>query len=432
MHQAALVGQAIKHSRVYGWASQSGETLDTIMKHNWENMVESIQANIKSSNFKYRVALRNEKVNYINAYGSFVDEHTIKIVDKKNEETLLTASDFIIATGERPRLPDDCEGYELAITSDDLFSLQQSPGKTVVVGASYVALECAGFLNGLGLDVSVMVRSILLRGFDQEFAEKIGEYMAEEGVKFHRPCVPKKIELISEEPRLLRVTGVCNDGTEVVEECQTVLFAIGRKPCTDEIGLDKVGVALEKNGKIPVVNEQTNIPNIYAVGDILSKKLELTPVAIEAGLLLVNRLYNNSTQQCDYVNVPTTIFTPLEYGCVGLSEEEAVKQYGEENLEVYIQNSTPFEWTIAHHLDNKCYAKLITLLNENQRVVGFHFLGPNAGEITQFAGLALKKNATKAEFDSLIGIHPTCAEVFTSMKITRRSGISPKQALCCG
>jgi len=256
--------------------------------------------------------------------------------------------------------------------------------------------------------------------------------MAEEGVKFIRPCVPKKIELVSESPRVLRVTAVAGNGETVVEECNTVLFAIGRKPCTDKIGLDKVGVAVEKNGKIPVVNEQTNVPNIYAVGDILYKKPELTPVAIQAGLKLVNRLYRNATEQCDYSNVPTTIFTPLEYGCVGLSEEEAIQQYGEENIEVYIQNSTPFEWTIAHHLDNKCFAKLICLINENERVVGFHFLGPNAGEITQLASLVLKKNVTKADFNQLIGIHPTCAEVFVSMNITRRSGISPKQALCCG
>jgi len=432
MHQAALVGQAVKHSNVYGWQTENGETLDKIMKHNWERMVEAVQANIKSSNFKYRVALRNEKVNYINSYGTLVDNHTIKLTDKAGKESTLTSKDFLIATGERPRLPDDCEGAELAITSDDLFSLPKSPGKTVVVGASYVALECAGFIKGFNLDVSVMVRSILLRGFDQEMAEKIGQYMAHEGVKFHRPCVPKKIELISEEPRLLRVTGVCDDGSEIVEECETVLFAIGRKPCTDNIGLENVGVAVEKSGKIPVVNEQTNVPNIYAVGDILHKRPELTPVAIEAGLRLVNRLYNNRSEQCDYTNVPTTIFTPLEYGCVGLSEEDAVKQYGEDNLEIYVQNSTPFEWTIAHHLDNKCFGKLITLRNENERVIGFHFLGPNAGEITQFAALALKKNATKAEFDSLIGIHPTCAELFTSIRITKRSGISPMQALCCG
>lgn len=167
MHQAALVGQTIKHSNVYGWQSADGESLDKLVNHNWERMVESVQANIKSSNFKYRVALRNEKVNYINSYGTLIDNHTIKIVDKKGKESTLTSKDFLIATGERPKLPDDCEGVELSITSDDLFSLPKSPGKTVVVGASYVALECAGFLKGLGLDVTVMVRSILLRGFDQ-------------------------------------------------------------------------------------------------------------------------------------------------------------------------------------------------------------------------------------------------------------------------
>lgn len=182
MHQAALIGQTIKHSNVFGWENQQGEGLENVLQHNWSKMVLSVQENIKSSNFKYRVALRGEKVNYINAYGVLEDHHKIKIIDKQNQESYLTSKDFLIATGERPRLPvDEVEGAELGITSDDLFSLPNSPGKTVVVGASYVALECAGFLKGLGLDVSVMVRSILLRGFDQEMAEKIGEFMAEEG-----------------------------------------------------------------------------------------------------------------------------------------------------------------------------------------------------------------------------------------------------------
>ena len=214
-----------------------------------------------------------------------------------------------------------------------------------------------------------MVRSILLRGFDQEMAEKIGEFMAEEGIKFLRPCVPFKVDLIEKgvngQLDRLSVHARLSTGEVVTEECNTVLFAVGRKPCTEGIGLENAGVQVAKNGKIPVVNEQTNIPNIYAVGDILEGKPELTPVAIEAGLRLVRRLYANKTQQCDYTNVATTVFTPLEYGCVGLTEEDAIKKYGEENVEVYIQYLTPFEWTIAHHLDNKCYAKLITVLNEN-------------------------------------------------------------------
>ena len=391
IHQAAMVGQAIKHSNVYGWLSHTGEPLGKQSKHCWETMIRSVQSNIESSNFKNRIALLDKGVKYIRSSGSLVDSHTIQLTDK-NKVATVTSKQFIIANSKSPKLPDECEGVHLAITSDDLLSLPNSPGKTVVVGESYIALECAGFLNGLGLETVVMARSILLHGFDHEFVEKICEHMVEEGVKFQRACVPKKIELICKEPRVeLQVIAKCRDGRTVVENCNTVLFAIGRQPCTENIGLERLGAT----------------PNIYTLGDYLNRRSELMPVSIEAGLLLANRLFSSTSQQC----VPTTILTPLEYGCVGLTEEEAIAQYGTQNLKVYIQNSTPFEWTIAHHLDNKCYAKLITVLNENQRVVGFHFLGPNAGEITQFVGLALKKNATKAEFDSLIGIHPTCAEV---------------------
>jgi thioredoxin/glutathione reductase (selenoprotein) len=370
MHQAALIGQTIRHSTKFGWATKDSVPLADVLQHNWKTMVDSVQANIKSSNFKYRVAVREQKVQYLNAYGTLVDEHTIKLTDKKNVEKLVTSKHFLIATGERPKYPTDVEGaLEHAITSDDLFSLPHCPGKTLVVGASYVALECAGFLRGFALDVTVMVRSILLRGFDEEMAEKVGEYMAEEGVRFARQCVPTKIELIEkgEDGALSRylVTGAYSNGESFQEEFNTVLFAIGRKPCTDTIGLENVGVKVAKNGKIPVVNEQTNVPNIYAVGDILEGKPELTPVAIDAGLRLVRRLYANSTQQCDYDNIATTVFTPLEYGCVGLTEQQAIERFGADNIEVYIQFQTPFEWTIAHNLDNQCYAKLITVLNQN-------------------------------------------------------------------
>ncbi len=186
------------------------------------------------------------------------------MTDKKGKETFLTSQTFIIATGERPRYPTDVIGVkEFSITSDDLFSLPYNPGKTLVIGASYVALECAGFLRGLGLDVTVMVsiclefyffksnvwfnlkvRSILLRGFDQEMAEKAGDYMKEEGIKFLRPCIPSKIEQIeSGQPGRLRVTARMTDNDEeVVDEFNTVLFAIGREPCTHNIGLENTGI----------------------------------------------------------------------------------------------------------------------------------------------------------------------------------------------
>lgn len=444
MHEAALQGEYANELYYYGWGLKPddkplvahGEGAN--LQFNWDRLKGHVQNNIKSSNFKYRVELREKKVDYINAYAKFIDKHTIELEDKKGEKRQLTGETFIIATGERPRYPTDCEGaLEHSITSDDLFSLPYNPGKTLVVGASYVALECAGFLAGLGNDVTVMVRSILLRGFDQEMAEKVGAFMAKKGVKFLRPCVPHKIEKLRDgkpdQPGLYRVTA--RDGTKdnITGEYNTVLFAIGRDPCTNNIGLDKVGVQVNpKTGKIPTKNEKTNVDNIYAIGDILEFRAELTPVAIDSGIMLVRRLYANSSETFDYVNIPTTVFTPNEYGCVGLSEEDAKEKYGADNLEVFHTYFKPYEKGITERDVEDCYAKLICVLDDKLRVVGFHYLGPNAGEVTQFAALGLKFKATKEDFNKLVGIHPTSAELFTNMTITKRSGISPIPQGCCG
>ncbi|XP_029811079.1 thioredoxin reductase 1, cytoplasmic [Suricata suricatta] len=427
MHQAALLGQAVQDSRNYGWK------IEESVKHDWDKMTEAVQNYIGSLNWGYRVSLREKKVAYENAYGQFVGPHRIKATSKGREK-IYTAEKFLIATGERPRylgIPGD---KEFCISSDDLFSLPYCPGKTLVVGASYVALECAGFLAGIGLDVTVMVRSILLRGFDQDMANKIGDHMEEHGIKFIKQFVPIKVEQIKAgTPGRLRVVAQSTSGEETIErEYNTVLLAIGRDACTRNIGLETVGVKInEKNGKIPVTDEeQTNVPYIYAIGDILEGKLELTPVAIQAGRLLAQRLYAGSTVKCDYENVPTTVFTPLEYGSCGLSEEKAVEKFGEENIEVYHSYFWPLEWTIPSRDNNKCYAKIICNIKDNERVVGFHVLGPNAGEVTQGFAAALKCGLTKQQLDSTIGIHPVCAEVFTTLSVTKRSGGNILQAGC--
>jgi len=198
------------------------------------------------------------------------------------------------------------------------------------------------------------------------------------------------------------------------------------------MGLDKIGVALNpKNGKVlHDAAEKTNVGNIFAIGDVLDGKPELTPVAIQAGKLLARRLCDVSNVLTDYVNVCTTVFTPLEYGCCGLSEEDAIAQFGEENLEVYHQNFWPLEWTVAHRPENNCYLKLICNKLQSEKVVGFHYLGPNAGEVTQGFGMALKMGATKADFDNLIGIHPTTAETFTTLAITKSSGVDASATGC--
>lgn len=428
MHQAAVLGTSMQDARKFGWE------FEETVKHNWETMTAAINNYIGSLNWGYRVALRDKSVNYDNSYAEFVEPHKIKAVNKRGKEKFHTAAKFVLATGERPRylgIPGD---KEFCITSDDLFSLPYCPGKTLVIGASYVALECGGFLAGIGLDVTVMVRSILLRGFDQEMADRAGQHMEEHGVKFLRKYVPVKIEqLEAGTPGKLKVTARSTEGDEVIEgEYNTVLIAVGRDACTDKIGLDKAGVKVNtKNGKVPVNDEeQTNVPHIYAIGDILEGKWELTPVAIQAGKLLARRLYAGANIKCDYVNVPTTVFTPMEYGSCGLSEERAVELYGLENIEVYHSLFWPLEFTVPNRDNNTCYSKVICNKLDNERVIGFHYLGPNAGEVTQGFGAAMKCGATKDQLDNTIGIHPTCAEIFTTMEVTKSSGGDIKQAGC--
>jgi len=319
---------------------------------------------------------------------------------------------------------------EHCITSDDLFSLKYNPGKTLCVGASYVSLECAGFLKGIGIDVTVMVRSILLRGFDQQMADMIGDYMEKHHVKFLRGSVPVEITKIKDgEPGELSVK-YKNEKNEILTETfNTIVLAVGRDPCTKELNLEKAGVKLNpKTQKIITTFEQTNIDNIYAIGDVIDETsangriLELTPVAIKQGQLLAKRLYGDSEIKMDYYAVPTTVFTPLEYGCIGYSEEEALEKFGPENIEVYHSNYWPLEWTVAHKPHDVCYAKLICNKADKERIIGFHIAGPNAGEITQGYAVAIKLRATKKDFDMTVGIHPTCSETFTTMSITKTSG----------
>uniref|UniRef100_A0A2K6QAI9 thioredoxin-disulfide reductase (NADPH) n=1 Tax=Rhinopithecus roxellana TaxID=61622 RepID=A0A2K6QAI9_RHIRO len=373
MHQAALLGQALCDSRKFGWE------YDQQVKHNWETMTKAIQNHISSLNWGYRLSLREKAVAYVNSYGEFVEHHKIKATNKKGQETYYTAAQFVIATGERPRYLGIQGDKEYCITSDDLFSLPYCPGKTLVVGASYVALECAGFLAGFGLDVTVMVRSILLRGFDQEMAEKVGSYMEQHGVKFLRKFIPVMIQQLEKgSPGKLKVLAKSTEGTETIEGVyNTVLLAIGRDSCTRKIGLEKIGVKInEKSGKIPVNDvEQTSVPYVYAVGDILEGRPELTPVAIQSGKLLARRLFGASLEKIYH-----TLFWPLE-------------------------------WTVAGRENNTCYAKIICNKLDHDRVIGFHILGPNAGEVTQGFAAAMKCGLTKQLLDDTIGIHPTCGEV---------------------
>ena len=368
-------------------------------------------------------------VDYKNALGTFVSPHTLELTDKKGKKSTITARRIVVAVGGRPK-PLDVPGGELAISSDDLFSLPHAPGRTLVVGASYVALECAGFLRGLGYDVSVMVRSILLRGFDTDCAEMIGKHMEGTGVRFLRPATPTSIE--KQANGKLKVSWVnAETGVAASELFDSVFTATGRAPDTAKLGVAAAGVAVDSEGKIPVVGEQTNVPHVYAIGDVVSGGLELTPVAIMAGRLLARRIYGGSTQGMDYDKVPTAVFTPLEFGNCGLSEAQAQAKFGAEAVEVYHSQMTPLEWAIVEQRpQNACYAKLVVNKADAQRVVGFQLLGPNAGEVTQGWACALRLGATYESFSQTVGIHPTVAEEFTTLAITKGSGESAEKGGC--
>jgi len=336
MHYAGVLAEARADQKAQGWDIKADE------QPKWDTMVNTVQKHIKSLNWGYKTDMIKLKVKYFNAYASFVDQHTIQVDNRKGKVETVTAEKIIIAVGGRPSYPDIPGAREFGITSDDIFSQKKAPGKTLVIGASYVALECAGFMTALGYDVTVMVRSILLRGFDQDMAELIGKHMELFHTKFIKGATPAKLEKPNPDGRI-QVTYDTSEGQKV-EEYDTVLFAIGRYAVTQGIALEKAGVIAEKNGKIKAQNEATNVENIFAIGDVLHGQLELTPVAIKAGALLAYRLFAGSTDQMDYDTVPTTVFTPLEYGATGYSEVDAKEKFGADNISTYHTKFKPLEW----------------------------------------------------------------------------------------
>lgn len=418
-HIGSMLRESIKEdANAFGMnigGTKPGEEID--VQHSWESLRENVINYIRSLNFKYRVRLREKNVSYLNKLGRFIDKHTLEVTDKKGKVSTITSSRFLVAVGGRPT-PLPCEGAELAISSDDIFSLEENPGKTLCVGASYISLECAGFLAGLGIDTTVAVRSILLRGFDRECADKIDAFMVKHGVKFKREVTPKSLEKLASG----RIKVTFSDGS--TDEFDTVLGAIGRTADTEKLGLENIGVEVNsKNKKIIGKFEQSSCPNVYAVGDVLEGSPELTPVAIQAGIALARRLFGGSKEPMDYVNVCTTVFTPLEYSCVGLSEDDAIEKFGQDNIEVYHSEFLPLEWAISYgRSENFAYTKVITEKAAPQRVLGIHYLGPQAGEVMQGYGAAIKCGLTYGKLQDTVGIHPTSAEEIVTVKITKSSG----------
>ena len=395
MHYAGLLYDQMKYFPLVGYPKELTK------EFNWDTLRDNVQGHISSLNFGYRSQLRKNKVTYYNKYAKFIDQHTIELTDKKGKTETVTADKILIAIGLRPTYLDVPGAKEYCITSDDIFKLPKAPGKTLIIGASYIAVECASFLRSLGYDVTLMVRSIILRGFDRDMADRLRGVLERDGIKFLDKCVPLSFS---------------KDGEKT-----------GRTPDCSKINIEKTGVNLAKSGKIIVDQyDKTNIENIFAIGDISEGRPELAPPAIKAGKLLAHRLFGGKTQTINYENIATTIYAKIEYGTCGLSEEKAIEKYGKENIKVYHSEFVPVEWTYDIENQESCYIKIIVNVKDNNKVIGWHILSANAGEITQGISVAMNCGLTKEKLDETIGIHPTIAEEMTTVDVIKGEGDGKK------
>jgi len=448
MHRAALLHEDAKELPFFGWeaaggvAGPAGEPPSPDLSLRWSQLVSNVQDHIAGLNYGYKGELTDHTITYRNAKAALTGTpHEVRLTDKQGKVSTVTAARVVVAVGGRPRAL-ACPGAELAISSDDIFQLKSAPGNTLIVGAGYIALETAGFLAGLGFQVTLMVRSILLRGFDRECVVMIEKDLVRRGVTILPQSTPVSVEEVPADadaasassaapptPRR-RVTWRGEDGTETTAEFDTVFAAIGRNPDTRALGLDAAGVETSRSGKVVCTDEQSSVPHVFAIGDVVEGRPELTPVAIQAGRLLARRLFGGSTIGFDYRCIATTVFTPLEYGVIGMAEEEAEEALGADNVDAYLSKYKPLEWTLNYYRDKEVsFAKVVVDLRDD-RIVGLHYLGPNAGEVTQGFAAAMRMGLTLTALRDTVGIHPTTAEEFTMLEVSRSSGAPIEKGSC--
>ncbi|MFM2486194.1 glutathione-disulfide reductase [Celerinatantimonas yamalensis] len=393
----AQIAEAIeKYSPDYGF--------DATLNHfDWAHLVKNRQAYIERIHSSYQRGFDNNGVTRINGFAKFIDANTVDV-----DGTLYRAKHILIATGGRPTLP-NIPGVELGITSDGFFALNEQPKRVAVVGAGYIAVELAGVLHALGSKTHLAVRKHApLRDFDPMLHETLVEIMAEEGPTLHTHSTPKQLK--KQTDGSLQLT--FENGNSLEVDC--VIWAIGREPNTDQLNLAAAGVAADDSGYIHV-NEYstTNVENIYALGDVIGK-IELTPVAVKAGRLLSERLFNNKpTAKMDYDLVPSVVFSHPVIGTIGLTEPQARAQFGDDQIKVYTSSFAAMYTAVTSH--RQATKMKLICAGEDEKVVGLHGIGLGMDEILQGFGVAMKMGATKADFDSCVAIHPTSAEEFVTM-----------------
>lgn len=390
---ASRFSEEFNASKSYGWSLTEPD-------FDWHRLISNKNREIERLNGIYEKLLINAEVQLFKGRATVSDIHTVEIDGRK-----FTAERILIATGGWPKIP-EFPGNQHVISSNEVFYLEKLPERAVVVGGGYIAVEFASIFNGLGVATTLIYRGpLFLRGFDLDVRRHLANEMEKKGVKLKFNTNILEIEKSSNE---LNATLSCGD----IQTADLILYATGRKPNSGGIGLEALGVELGSNGAIIVNQEyQSSVPSLYAIGDV-TDRVNLTPVALAEGMSLAKSLFGNGSVAADYHNIPTCIFSQPNLGTVGLTEEQASEQFGE--IEVYKSKFRPMLLTLTDR-NETTYMKLI-VDKESDRVIGAHMVGPEAGEIIQGVAIAMRAGATKAIFDSTIGIHPTLAEEFVTMR----------------
>ena len=399
--QAGEYGAWADDAAGFGWTIKKGP-------HDWAKLIAAKDQEIGRLNGIYKRLLDNAGAKMFEARATFIDPHTLDVGGKR-----ITAQHIVIGTGGYPvRLP--IPGAELGIISDDAFYLPTMPKRVAVMGSGYIAVEFAGIFAALGAHVDLVYRAPLpLRGFDHDIREALAEALTQQGITLHPNCMPREIAAEGD-ARALHLS----NGTTV--HTGLVFFATGRKPATANLGLDKAGVATNDAGAVVVDQHlRTSQANIYAMGDV-TDRLNLTPVAIAEGHALADSLFGKNPRGISLRNVATAVFSTPPVATVGLTEEQAA-EHGP--VDVYVSKFTPMRHTLSGRA-RKSTMKLV-VDQATQKVVGAHMLGEDAPEIMQGLAIAIVMGAIKADFDRTIGIHPTAAEEFVTMRTrTRVAGVA--------
>ncbi|MCJ8314586.1 MAG: glutathione-disulfide reductase [Saccharospirillaceae bacterium] len=392
MVYAASYPQQVKNAQGFGWNASVGE-------FDWAAFIQKKNTEILRLNGIYENLLDNTGVTLFKAKAKLIKANTLQVGDK-----IITAKRILIAVGGKPFVP-DFNGKELCITSDDVFFLQEQPKQILVVGGGYIAVEFAGIFKGMGSKVDVLCRkNRVLNGFDDSTVEFLMGQMQEQGIDIMFENCIQKIETVGNKKQVLFKDGQSRSYDQI-------LLATGRTSAVDNLGLKDMGIELNKTNAIVVDNNyQTNIKDVYAIGDVIGK-VQLTPVAIKEAMGLIAYWYKGAdSAQIDYADIPTAVFCQPNIGTVGLTQAQAEQDF---DVQVYESNFRPMSNTISGDT-SRMYMKLI-VEKSSQKVLGWHMCGQDAGEMLQGFAVAIKMGATKHDFDAVIGIHPTAAEEWVTL-----------------